>query len=264
LAHLFEEYHLPSKTMASSTPSQGTTSISLKGPGAPQKHDGSSLRIAIVHARWNEEIIEALVSGCQKALLASGVRKENIVLESVPGSYELPLAVQRVYAASQIQSTTSTIASGAGSLISATTDLLGSTGSLAPIGSQGGEGPGATPGSGAGAGKAAPEPSKQVFDAVVAIGVLIKGETMHFEYISEAVSQGLMRIQLDTGVPVVFGLLTLLSQEQGLARAGLAGGTGKESNGHNHGEDWGNAAVEMGVKRKAWAEGKILSETSVS
>jgi 6,7-dimethyl-8-ribityllumazine synthase len=87
---------------------------------------------------------------------------------------------------------------------------------------------------------------------------------MHFEYISEAVSQGLMRIQLDTGVPVIFGLLTLLSQEQGLARAGLAGGTGKEARGHNHGEDWGNAAVEMGAKRKAWAEGKILSETSIS
>jgi hypothetical protein len=39
---------------------------------------------------------------------------------------------------------------------------------------------------------------------------------------------------------------------------------GNEAKGHNHGEDWGNAAVEMGVKRKAWAEGKILSETSVS
>jgi 6,7-dimethyl-8-ribityllumazine synthase len=228
---------------------------SLKGPGAPQKHDGSSLRIAIVHARWNEEIIESLVSGCQKALLASGVRSENIVVESVPGSYELPLAVQRVYAASQIQSTTSTIASGAGSLISATTDLLGSTGSIAPIGAESGEG--------AGAGKGPqPEksPSKQVFDAVVAIGVLIKGETMHFEYIAEAVSQGLMRVQLDTGVPVIFGLLTVLNEEQGLARAGLPGGTGKEAKGHNHGEDWGNAAVELGVKRKGWAEGKILGE----
>jgi 6,7-dimethyl-8-ribityllumazine synthase len=228
---------------------------SLKGPGAPQKHDGSSLRIAIVHARWNEEIIESLVSGCQKALLASGIRSENIVVESVPGSYELPLAVQRVYAASQIQSTTSTIASGAGSLISATTDLLGSTGSIAPIGAESGEG--------AGAGKGPqPEksPSKQVFDAVVAIGVLIKGETMHFEYISEAVSQGLMRVQLDTGVPVIFGLLTVLNEEQGLARAGLPGGTGKEAKGHNHGEDWGNAAVELGVKRKGWAEGKILGE----
>jgi len=111
---------------------------------------------------------------------------------------------------------------------------------------------------------AAPEETKEenkglkhVFDAVIAIGVLIKGETMHFEYIAEAVTQGLMRVQLDTGVPVIFGLLTVLSEEQGLARAGLEGGTGKEARGHNHGEDWGNAAVELGVKRKAWSEGRI-------
>jgi 6,7-dimethyl-8-ribityllumazine synthase len=234
-----------SELTATSEPPQ-PTKATLKGPGAPQKHDGSSLRIAIVHARWNTTIINALVSGCQNALLASGVRHENIVVESVPGAYELPFAVQRVYAASQIQSTTSTIASGTGSLISATTDLLGSTGSLA-IGAESAEGASKTDEGG----------SKQAFDAVIAIGVLIKGETMHFEYIADATSQGLMRVQLDSGVPVIFGLLTVLSEEQGLARAGLEGGTGKEAKGHNHGEDWGNAAVELGVKRKGWAEGKI-------
>lgn len=74
---------------------------------------------------------------------------------------------------------------------------------------------------------------------------------MHFEYIAEAVTNGLMRVQLDAGVPVVFGLLTVLSEEQGRARAGLTEG------GHNHGEDWGAAAVELGVKRKEWGEGKV-------
>jgi len=223
--------------------------MSLKGPGAPQKHDGSNLRVAIVHARWNTAIIESLVFGCQKALLASGVARENIIIESVPGSYELPLAVQRVYAASQIQSTTSTIASGAGSLISATTDLLGSsTASLDKAADKADK-----------AAKTEEGGSKQPFDAVIAIGVLIKGETMHFEYIADAVTHGLMRVQLDIGVPVIFGLLTVLSEEQGLARAGLEGGTGKEAKGHNHGEDWGNAAVELGVKRRGWAEGKIVS-----
>jgi len=221
---------------------------SLKGPGAPQKHDGSSLRVAIVHARWNTAIIESLIFGCQKALLASGVQRENIVIESVPGSYELPLAVQRVYAASQIQSTTSTIASGVGSLISGTTDLLGSTASLDKTAEKADA-----------ASKTEEGGSKQVLDAVIAIGVLIKGETMHFEYIADAVTHGLMRVQLDSGVPVIFGLLTVLSEEQGLARAGLEGGTGKEAKGHNHGEDWGNAAVELGVKRKGWAEGKIAT-----
>lgn len=77
---------------------------------------------------------------------------------------------------------------------------------------------------------------------------------MHFEYISEAVSHGLMRVQLEANVPVIFGLLTLLTEEQGLERAGL--GTGKK---HNHGEDWGHAAVELALKRKGWSEGRIVA-----
>lgn len=81
--------------------------------------------------------------------------------------------------------------------------------------------------------------------------MLIKGETMHFEYIADSTSHGLMRVQLDTGVPVVFGVLTVLNDEQALSRAGVDG------KGHNHGEDWGLAAVEMGVKRNEWTSGKI-------
>lgn len=93
------------------------------------------------------------------------------------------------------------------------------------------------------------------FDAIIAIGVLIKGETMHFEYIADAVSHGLMRVQLDAGVPVIFGLLTVLTEEQGLVRAGMQ--EDKNGNRHNHGEDWGSAAVELGSKRRAWEEGKV-------
>ncbi len=76
---------------------------------------------------------------------------------------------------------------------------------------------------------------------------------MHFEYIAEATSHGLMRVQLDGGVPVVFGLLTVLSEEQARARAGIGSGAG-----HNHGEDWGSAAVELGVKRREWGRGKMV------
>lgn len=93
--------------------------------------------------------------------------------------------------------------------------------------------------------------SSGAFDAIIAIGVLIKGETMHFEYIAESTCQGLMRVQLDTGVPVILGVLTVLTDDQAKARAGVDG------KGHNHGEDWGLAAVEMGVKRKEWANGTI-------
>jgi 6,7-dimethyl-8-ribityllumazine synthase len=93
--------------------------------------------------------------------------------------------------------------------------------------------------------------SNRAFDAVIPIGVLIKGETMHFEYISESVSHGLMRIGLDTGVPVVFGVLTVLTEDQAEARSGIG------PKGHNHAEDWAAAAVELGLKQKQWAQGKL-------
>jgi 6,7-dimethyl-8-ribityllumazine synthase len=67
----------------------------IKGLGAPTTvYDGSSLRIAIVHARWNDVIINALVEGTVKKLKELGVKQENIVLKSVPGSYELPMAAK--------------------------------------------------------------------------------------------------------------------------------------------------------------------------
>ncbi len=74
---------------------------------------------------------------------------------------------------------------------------------------------------------------------------------MHFEYISEAVSHGLMRVGLDTGVPVIFGVLTALNETQALDRAGLT------STGHDHGPDWARAAAELALKQKEWAAGKI-------
>jgi 6,7-dimethyl-8-ribityllumazine synthase len=97
--------------------------------------------------------------------------------------------------------------------------------------------------------------STSAFDAVIAIGVLIKGETMHFEYICDAVSHGLMKVQLDTGVPVIFGVLTALNDEQALVRAGIGRGANK---GHNHGEDWGSAAVEMASHTRRWKEGSFV------
>ncbi|KAK7714189.1 lumazine synthase [Diaporthe eres] len=202
----------------------------MKGP-TPEQHDGSGLRIGIVHARWNAEIIDPLLEGTKAKLLACGVQESNIVVESVPGSWELPIGVQRMFAASQIQSSSSSSASAGDLLGGSTTDLT----SLSA----------GKPASGAGLSTA--------FDALIAIGVLIKGDTMHFEYIADAVSHGLMRVQLDTGVPVVFGVLTVLNEDQAKARAGITSG------GHNHGEDWGLAAVEMGGKRKGWASGKLSS-----
>ena len=60
-------------------------------------------------------------------------------------------------------------------------------------------------------------------DAVVALGVIIRGGTPHFEFVSAAATDGLTRVALDTGKPVGFGVLTLDNEAQGLARAGLPG-----------------------------------------
>ena len=60
-------------------------------------------------------------------------------------------------------------------------------------------------------------------DAVVALGVIIRGGTPHFEYVADAATSGLTRVALDAGRPVGFGLLTVDDERQGLDRAGLPG-----------------------------------------
>lgn len=60
-------------------------------------------------------------------------------------------------------------------------------------------------------------------DAVVALGVIIRGGTPHFDYVSSAATDGLTRVALDAGRPVGFGVLTLDDEQQGLDRAGLPG-----------------------------------------
>ena len=57
-------------------------------------------------------------------------------------------------------------------------------------------------------------------DAIICLGCVIQGETRHFEFISQAVANGIMNVGLESGIPVIFGVLTPDSQEQALARAG--------------------------------------------
>jgi 6,7-dimethyl-8-ribityllumazine synthase len=68
------------------------------------------------------------------------------------------------------------------------------------------------------------------YDAVIALGVVIRGGTPHFEYVCSAATDGLNRVALDTGVPIGFGLLTCDTEEQALDRAGLEGSS--ESKGY--------------------------------
>ncbi|EPQ29516.1 uncharacterized protein PFL1_02735 [Pseudozyma flocculosa PF-1] len=215
---------------------------SIKGPApAPTSFPGADkLRIGIVHARWNEECITPLVNGSVESMVKAGVRPENIVIESVPGSWELPIGTSRMIAASQVQAS-----SNVSDLMGATSLLDGGSGTSTPA-------PAAAAAASSSGGKA----SRAALDAVISIGVLIKGSTMHFEYISESCCQGLMKVGLDTNVPVILGVLTALTEDQALERSGV----GRNGNkGHNHGLDWGNAAVEMALKANKWAEGSFSS-----
>src|SRR5215469_9339861 len=156
-----------------------------------------------------------------------------------------------MYAASQLQSSSSAV----GALVTSATDLLSSS-SITDL-------PSAAQQSSSSSLPPKSDPSTAPFDAIIAIGCLIKGETMHFEYIAEAVSHGLMRVQLEAQVPVVFGVLTVLDEKQALMRAGVGGagesGTGEaRKEGHNHGLDWGSVAVEWGVKRRGWRRGEMI------
>ena len=74
-------------------------------------------------------------------------------------------------------------------------------------------------------------------DAVVAIGCVLRGETAHFDYIASEVARGIQLAQLDTGIPIIFCVLTCDTLEQAIDRAGSKGG--------NKGYEAGLAALEM-------------------
>ncbi|MBV6698170.1 6,7-dimethyl-8-ribityllumazine synthase [Kitasatospora aureofaciens] len=75
------------------------------------------------------------------------------------------------------------------------------------------------------------------YDAVIALGVVIRGGTPHFDYVCQAATAGLTQVSVDTGVPVGFGVLTCDNEEQALDRAGLPGSA----------EDKGHEAVTAAV-----------------
>ena len=123
-----------------------------------EKMDGSGVRIGIVRARWNPTIIDNLNTGIKKALTECKVKEENIFETTVPGSWELPLAVRFLAMSRQC-------------------------------------------------------------DVIIAVGCLIKGETMHFEYIADSVSKGLMDVQLQSTIPCIFGVLTTMTEAQATDRS---------------------------------------------
>jgi 6,7-dimethyl-8-ribityllumazine synthase len=77
----------------------------------------------------------------------------------------------------------------------------------------------------------------RAFDAVVCLGAVIRGGTPHFDYVAGQAAAGLMQVSVETGVPVIFGVLTTDTEEQALSRCGLKGG--------NKGADAAKTAVAM-------------------
>jgi 6,7-dimethyl-8-ribityllumazine synthase len=136
---------------------------------------GDGLRIGVVRARWNVDIVERLAEGVRRALSSLGVTM--VVEHAVPGSFEIPLAAK----------------------------LLASSGQV---------------------------------DAIVCIGAVIRGETTHYELVAGECGRGVQQVQLDTGVPVTFGVLTVENVAQAEARSQASGG-------HNVGEEAAVCAVEM-------------------
>jgi 6,7-dimethyl-8-ribityllumazine synthase len=139
--------------------------------------DGSGLKIAVIAARFNQELTDALLQDCLAALSASGVAGQDIVAQRVPGSFELPTAAA----------------------------VLAEQGS---------------------------------FDAIICLGVIIKGDTRHDEYIAQAVANGLTQISITTKIPVIFGVLTTEDREQAEVRS---------LGGQKKGWEAGMSAVEMGL-----------------
>lgn len=79
--------------------------------------------------------------------------------------------------------------------------------------------------------------STKKYDAVITLGAVIKGSTPHFDYVSAEVSKGVAQVSLQTGVPVIFGVLTTDNIEQAIERAGTKAG--------NKGADAAKTAIEM-------------------
>ena len=77
----------------------------------------------------------------------------------------------------------------------------------------------------------------QKYDAIICLGALLQGETPHFEYISSTVTKGIGNVSLESGIPIIYGVLTCSTLEQAIERAGLKSG--------NRGFDAALSAIEM-------------------
>ena len=143
--------------------------------------DGSQLKASIVTSSWHPDICDALVSGAKKALDEAGCK--NVSLHKVAGSFEIPLAAQK--------------------LLDAGSDL------------------------------------------VIAVGLILKGDTPHFDYVCQGVTSGVMQVSLSRNKPIGFGVLMCENLDQAHARSGLSEGQ------ENKGFDAAIAALNLAIEYKS-------------
>jgi 6,7-dimethyl-8-ribityllumazine synthase len=123
---------------------------------------GAGLRIGIVWSRFNEEIVRALLTACDKQLVELGVASSSIDVVSVPGALEIPVVLQSLALERR----------GFG----------------------------------------------RRYDALIALGAVIRGETYHFDIVSNESARGILDVQLETGIPVANGVITTETEDQARAR----------------------------------------------
>ena len=92
------------------------------------------------------------------------------------------------------------------------------------------------------------------YDALIAVGCVLRGETTHYDYVCSETARGLQLAQMDSGVPIIFCVLTCDTLEQAIDRAGLKGG--------NKGFEAGLAAIEMAQLSRKLASGKMATKSS--
>lgn len=136
---------------------------------------GSAFRVGVVAARFNQPLVDALLTRLLERLLAAGVKEKAITVVRVPGSHEVPWAAQALVESSPR-------------------------------------------------------------DVVIALGVLIGGDTSHHEMVGQSVSHALQRVALETRVPVINGVIVANTLAQAKARC-----TGRI----NRGVEFATAALEM-------------------
>ena len=133
-----------------------------------KKIDGSKLKIGVIVSQFNSNVTEPMLKGALQTLKENKVKKENIDAVWVPGSFEIPLACQRLA-------------------------------------------------------------QTKKYDALIAVGCVIKGETDHFYYICNEASRGIMEIMLKFNIPIGFGVLTTKNLKQAQIRSRGKENKGKEA-----------------------------------